>query len=105
MKKKLFVTFTLILTLLGSVFAQQRTVTGTVTAVSDGLPLPGVTVVVKEAGTVGTVTDVDGEYSIQIPAGAENLVFSFIGMDPMTVRIQLSRWMKLLLQPLVFKGK
>lgn len=90
MKKKLFVTFTLILTLLGSVFAQQRTVTGTVTAVSDGLPLPGVTVVVKEAGTVGTVTDVDGEYSIQIPAGAENLVFSFIGMEPMTVRIGTS---------------
>ncbi len=57
---------------------QQLSVTGTVTDPS-GLPLPGVTVVIKGTSQ-GTVTDSNGSYSISnIPSGAV-LVFSFIGM-------------------------
>jgi len=61
------------------VFAQNRTVTGTVTAKEDGLPLPGVTVKVKGT-TQGTQTNTAGKYSLSVPSGA-TLVFSFIGYD------------------------
>jgi TonB-linked SusC/RagA family outer membrane protein len=54
-----------------------QTITGKVTS-SEGEALPGVTVVVK--GTqIGTVTDVDGNYSINVPNQGDILVFSFIG--------------------------
>ena len=51
-------------------FGQRRTKT-------DGLPLPGVNVVVKGT-TIGTVTDFDGNYSLQVENG-NTLVFSFLG--------------------------
>ncbi|MBK3518797.1 SusC/RagA family TonB-linked outer membrane protein [Carboxylicivirga marina] len=58
--------------------AQNLTVTGTVTDASDGLPLPGVSVVIKGT-TTGTVTNVDGQYQLMANQG-DVLVFSFIGM-------------------------
>ncbi|MDG5492623.1 TonB-dependent receptor [Psychroserpens sp. SPM9] len=59
-------------------FAQEKTVTGTVTAKADGLPLPGVNVIVKGT-TRGVQTDFDGNYSIKASAN-ETLVFSFVSM-------------------------
>lgn len=59
--------------------AQDRTVTGTVTSAEDGSALPGVNVVLKGT-TIGTVTDIDGNYSINVPSGANTLVYSFIGL-------------------------
>jgi len=57
---------------------QQKTVSGKVTD-SGGLPLPGVTIVVKGT-TTGTVTNADGKYSMpNVPSGA-TLIFSFVGM-------------------------
>lgn len=47
----------------------------------DGFPMPGVTISVKERSGVGTITDVDGKYSIECGAD-ETLVYSFIGMTP-----------------------
>ncbi len=49
--------------------------------VTDGNdPIPGVNVIVKGT-TLGTVTDVKGEYMITIPAGSHSLVFNFIGLE------------------------
>ena len=48
--------------------------------------VPGATVFIK-GGTVGTVTDVNGNYSIMIPVNAETLVFSFVGMTTKEVAI------------------
>ncbi len=59
-------------------YAQERTITGTVTAAADGLPLPGVNVIVKGT-TRGTQTDFDGKYSIRASA-TDILVFSFVSM-------------------------
>jgi TonB-linked SusC/RagA family outer membrane protein len=60
-----------------SVLAQQKTITGTVTASEDGESLVGVSVSVK--GTEkGTETDFDGKYSIKVSEG-ETLVFSYLG--------------------------
>src|SRR6056297_1355950 len=73
--------FTLVfLSFLGIQSYAQKTVTGTVSSASDGSEMPGVTVVVK--GTqVGTITANDGSYSIEVPQGADTLMFSFIGMN------------------------
>ncbi|WP_214073403.1 SusC/RagA family TonB-linked outer membrane protein [Mucilaginibacter sp. dw_454] len=76
MKKLLLVSLCFLVLCVTQVFAQNRTVTGTVTAKDDGLPIPGVTVKIKgHAG--GVPTDVNGKYSIPVPAGS-TLVFSFI---------------------------
>lgn len=61
----------------GSVQAQQLTVSGVITDAKDGSPLPGVTVIVKGT-TSGTITDVDGKYSIKAPKG-HILTYSFVG--------------------------
>lgn len=87
MKKRLIVTIALTLVLMSSVFAQQRSISGTVTSESDGLSLPGVSVVLKGSTSVGTITDTDGKYSINVPNNAEALLFSFIGMESQEVAI------------------
>jgi len=64
-------------------FAQNITVKGTVKD-SQGNPLPGVTVAVQ--GTKqGTITDINGHYSISAPSAKAVLAFSFIGMEPQRV--------------------
>lgn len=65
---------------------QQQTVTGVVTD-QRGLPLPGVTIVVKGT-TTGTVTNADGNFSLAIPPTAETLQFSFVGMRTQEVFIE-----------------
>ncbi|MHA7128091.1 SusC/RagA family TonB-linked outer membrane protein [Algoriphagus namhaensis] len=60
-------------------FAQQE-VTGTVKTQDDGLPLPGVSIII-EGTTQGTVSDIDGNYSITVPNSEAVLVFSFIGYE------------------------
>ncbi|WP_394420708.1 carboxypeptidase-like regulatory domain-containing protein [Tenacibaculum mesophilum] len=60
-------------------FAQERTISGTVSDESG--PLPGVTIL-KKGTTKGTETDFDGNYSIQAKTG-DVLVFSFVGMKTM----------------------
>ena len=79
----------LALALLGLVSAwtlsAQTTITGVVTDES-GEPLIGAGVVV-EGTTVGTITGIDGDYSLTVPADAVNLVFSFIGLSDQTVPI------------------
>ncbi len=77
MKKQLHVLL-LMLFIAFQAMAQERTVTGTVTAKEDGLPLPGVSIKVK-GGTAGTSTSADGKFSLRVPSNAENLVFTYIG--------------------------
>ncbi len=73
--RKVLITLTMCLVFFVNAMAQQ-TVTGTVTG-DDGLGMPGVSVLVKGT-TIGTVTNVDGLFSIRAAANA-TLVFSFIG--------------------------
>jgi TonB-dependent starch-binding outer membrane protein SusC len=60
-------------------FIQENTVTGRVTESGTGLPLPGVTIMIRGTST-GTVTDVDGFYEISNVTPANVLVFSYVGM-------------------------
>lgn len=90
--KKILQTFLLFLFLIASsVYAQTRTVTGTVTGSDDGLPLPGVSVVVKGMKS-GTQTDEKGRFSIPVPDGGNTLVFTFIGYDTQSLPITGSRF-------------
>ena len=67
-------------------FSQGRVITGTVTSTEDGLGVPGATVLVKGT-TIGTATDIDGKYSINVPAGSNVLVFTFVGLTSQEVNI------------------
>ena len=61
-------------------------ISGKVTSAEDGSTLPGVNVLVKGT-TLGTVTDIDGNYRLDVPADATTLIFSFIGLHPQEVNI------------------
>lgn len=84
MKKILLLTLSMLVGI-SALFAQQR-VTGTVIFAEDGSPLPYVTVVVAGT-TITSQTDLDGVYSINVPAGREELTFTYVGMQTVTVQI------------------
>ncbi|WP_238480290.1 SusC/RagA family TonB-linked outer membrane protein [Mangrovibacterium lignilyticum] len=64
----------------------QKSITGVVTEKSTNEPIPGVSVFVKGT-TIGTITDLDGNYALEVPADAQTLVFSFVGMTPQELPI------------------
>jgi TonB-linked SusC/RagA family outer membrane protein len=78
-KALLFVIALFTMTLSIEVSAQQRVITGKVISDEDGQGLPGATVLVKGT-TVGTTTDLDGNYSINVPEGSNVLIYSFVGL-------------------------
>ena len=80
-----FLNFLLMGTL--SVFSQTRMLSGRVTTAEDGGPVPGVSVVVQGT-TLGTVTDMDGNYSLQVPQDTRALMFSFVGFRTQEVPIE-----------------
>lgn len=87
MKRILLVCLTAVFALASSeLWAQDRTVSGKVTAAEDGSGLPGVNVVVKGT-TNGTVTDSNGAYSLNVPSEGQFLVFTFIGLKSEEVQI------------------
>ncbi|MCB9028400.1 MAG: TonB-dependent receptor [Bacteroidales bacterium] len=78
-------------------FAQQRTVTGRVLDDTNA-GLPGASIVVKGT-TIGTASDLNGNFSFQVPSDATTLVVTFVGMDtrevpitdgPMTITLTMS---------------
>ena len=76
---KMLLSLVLLMVLMtGMAFAQQKSITGKVTEES-GASVPGVSVLVKGT-TTGTVTDVDGNYRLNVPANSQVLSFSFVGM-------------------------
>jgi TonB-linked SusC/RagA family outer membrane protein len=86
MKKLLLVSLCFLMLCITQVYAQNRTITGTVTSKDDGLPLPGVSVTVSGT-TNGTQTNASGKYSLSVPASAKSLTFSFIGFQARTTSI------------------
>ncbi|MBN2633174.1 MAG: SusC/RagA family TonB-linked outer membrane protein [Bacteroidales bacterium] len=70
-----------------TLLAQTKVITGTVTSAVEGEgPIPGVTVQVPGT-TIGTNTDLNGKYSLEVPQNATALVFSYIGMKRQEVQI------------------
>ena len=79
------------------IWAQTWQVSGVVTAKEDGYPLPGVNVIVKGLTGVGTVTDLDGKYSIKVPKG-NSLSFSFIGYKEVVKTINANEVINVILE-------
>jgi TonB-dependent SusC/RagA subfamily outer membrane receptor len=77
--------------------AQDKTVTGTVTASEDGTELPGVNVIEKGTSN-GTMTGVDGGFSVTVKEGA-TLVFSFVGYNSTEVVVGAQSSIKVALEP------
>ena len=79
--KKLTLVFSLfVLTGLSVLLAQTVVINGTVTSSVEGEgPVPGVQVV-AQGTTIGTTTDIDGNYSLAVPVGSRTLIYTFVGM-------------------------
>jgi len=85
MKKLLLVSLCFLVLCVTQVFAQNRTITGTVTAKEDGLPIPGATVKLK--GTqAGTQTNTAGKFTLSVPDGA-TIVVSFVGYTTQQIAV------------------
>ncbi|MBS1595520.1 MAG: SusC/RagA family TonB-linked outer membrane protein [Bacteroidetes bacterium] len=85
MKQKLLSVFVILIASLQFAYS-QRTISGTVTSAKDKQPVIGA-VVLAEKTAIGTTTDIDGKYSLQVPDNTTNLVISYTGMKSKTVAI------------------
>jgi len=95
MRKLTFLLACLILVGVGLVNAQTKSITGNVFSADDGQPVIGATVMVKGT-TLGTITDVDGKFKLNVPGSARNLVISYVGMK--TVEIEAKNGMSIKLE-------
>ncbi len=84
MKCSLFLLLSLIIT--NSLFSQTKNISGKVISSVDGNPISGVTVVVKGSNS-GTISNLNGEYHLEIPQNASVLVFSYLGMKTREIEI------------------
>ncbi len=85
MRKLIFMLAFLLMAGMHVVYA-QTTISGTVTD-DKGEPVPGANVRAKGYSDVGTITDLDGNYSLNVPEEATTLVYSFVGMATKEVEI------------------
>ena len=83
MKQRLTMFFACLFLSIGMALAQSR-LTGTVTSAEDGQPVVGASVKAKGLNA-GVVTNVDGEFTINVPVGTE-LEITYLGMVPKTVK-------------------
>ena len=82
MEKRLIMTLASLFLFIGMAFAQTN-ISGTVVSQEDGEPIIGATVIIQ--GTKdGTVTDIDGNFSIAVSSG-QKLIISYVGMETQTV--------------------
>ncbi|MFO7657960.1 MAG: SusC/RagA family TonB-linked outer membrane protein [Bacteroidales bacterium] len=98
----IFLFFSLVLPL--SVLAQELQVSGFVRSAEDSATIPGVAVFIKGTET-GTITDIDGFYSLPISSDTGTLIFSFIGMQPLEVQINKQKTIDVILLPQTFELK
>ncbi len=86
MKRILLLNVFLLFCMLSITKAQERSVSGKVIDGDDNTPLPGVNVVIKGT-TTGTVTDIDGNYKLNVPEDGSTVVFSSVGYTTQEVEI------------------
>ena len=72
--------------LVGGVIA-QTTVRGTVVTYEDNEPIIGASIQVVGASNIGTITDVNGRFTLQVPAGKNMLKITYVGMEPLQVAV------------------
>jgi len=102
MKASIWIVMTLMMVSFNFKTPQPRTITGVVTAATDGSPLPGAIVILKGTHTT-TATDTQGKYSLQVPTAGGTLVFSFLGMKSKEIKIGSSNVLNVQLEDEVQK--
>ncbi|MEG2945966.1 MAG: carboxypeptidase-like regulatory domain-containing protein, partial [Bacteroidales bacterium] len=85
--KKLFIIFLFLLLAASSLFSQQSVASGIVMD-EQNEPIIGASVVVVGNTKVGTITDYDGKYSLEVPSGSKKLLISYIGMKSQEVVVK-----------------
>ena len=89
-KLKFFLTC-LLMASISLVSAQTKTASGTVISAEDGLPVIGASVTVKGNSGIGTLTDLQGRYTISVPSSTNTLVISLVGMKTAEVPATLNQ--------------
>src|SRR6056297_1056806 len=79
----------------------QMQISGKVTNAETGEPIPGVSIFLKSQSTVGTTTDMDGNYSLEVPSSGKTLVYTFVGMQQKEVTIDGRSTINVSLKPSV----
>ncbi|WP_028908147.1 SusC/RagA family TonB-linked outer membrane protein [Xylanibacter ruminicola] len=65
----------------------QTTVTGTVVSYEDNEPIIGATIQVVGNSSIGTITDYDGNFTLEVPEGMKTLRITYVGMEPLEVAV------------------
>jgi TonB-linked SusC/RagA family outer membrane protein len=102
MRKITLLLVLLLLVAAGGAFAQSRAITGRVTSSQDGLGIPGVTIQIKGT-TIGAITDIDGNYAINVLPEHRTLVFSYVSMKTLEVAIGNQTSLNIVMEPGVFQ--
>ncbi|HJX72311.1 MAG TPA: carboxypeptidase-like regulatory domain-containing protein, partial [Bacteroidales bacterium] len=84
--------------------AQNFRVSGVVISAEDSLSIPGVAVFIKGTET-GTITNIDGYFTLDVPSDTSTLVFSFIGMQTQEMKIEGQRYLNIILSPQTYQLK
>lgn len=102
--KKLTIWLTCLIFILsiGLANAQMKTITGTVTSSQDGLPIPGVTIIVPGT-TIGTTTNFDGYYIIEVEEDVLTLRFQYVGMITQNITIGNSTVINIVMEEDIFQ--
>lgn len=87
MKLKIMFLFACLFLSIGIAIAQSSNATGRVLSAEDNEPIVGATVQIEGTDT-GTITDLDGKFTINVPSSAQILVISFIGMETQKINIK-----------------
>ena len=83
MKRLSMILMSLFLLVGGAV--SQTMVKGTVVTYEDNEPIIGASIQVVGAPNIGTITDVNGQFTLQVPAGKNTLKITYVGMEPLEV--------------------
>ena len=81
MMKRLSMTLASLFLFIGIALA-QTTVKGTVVTYEDNEPIIGASIQVVGATNIGTITDVNGQFTLEVPAGKKTLKITYVGMEP-----------------------
>ncbi|MCW9707914.1 SusC/RagA family TonB-linked outer membrane protein [Fodinibius salsisoli] len=95
---------TLLFGIITNSFAQQATISGTVTDAGTSSTMPGVNILVKGTST-GTSTDVDGKYELSVSSLNDTLVVSFIGYQTQNIPIGGREQIDIQLTPAAVSGE
>jgi TonB-dependent starch-binding outer membrane protein SusC len=87
MKKIIIVLSVLLLAVVSHGFAQNKTITGTITSAEDKEPVPGVSIKITGAKSGGTQTNANGEYTFEVPQDIQSLTFSTVGYISQEVNV------------------